>query len=58
VSRAGRIIQAGTPDEVFRRRATGFVAVLTRQSIARLGLAEGEPAHVTFKASAAHVFSR
>ena len=35
-----------------------FVAVLTRQSIARLGLAEGEPAYVTFKASAAHVFGR
>jgi len=35
-----------------------FVAVLTRQSIARLGLAEGEPAYVTFKASAVHVFKR
>jgi len=35
-----------------------FVAVLTRQSIARLDLAEGEPAYVTFKASAVHVFKR
>jgi molybdopterin-binding protein len=35
-----------------------FVAVLTRQSIARLGLAEGGPAHVTFKASAVHVIPR
>ncbi|MDD3071183.1 MAG: ABC transporter ATP-binding protein, partial [Methanoculleus horonobensis] len=35
-----------------------FVAVLTRQSVARLGLVEGEPASVTFKASAVHVFKR
>ena len=35
-----------------------FVAVLTRQSVARLGLVEGEPANVTFKASAVHVFKR
>ncbi len=35
-----------------------FVAVLTRQSVARLGLVEGEPACVTFKASAVHVFER
>ena len=35
-----------------------FVAVLTRQSVARLGLAEGEGAHITFKASAVHVFER
>jgi len=35
-----------------------FVAVLTRQSVARLGLVEGEPANVTFKASAVHVFRR
>ena len=42
------VVDAGRP----------FVAVLTRQSIARLGLAEGEPAYVTFKASAVHVFAR
>ncbi|KUK63329.1 ATP-binding cassette domain-containing protein [Methanoculleus sp.] len=42
------VVDAGLP----------FVAVLTRQSIARLGLAEGEPASVTFKASAVHVFTR
>lgn len=35
-----------------------FVAVLTRQSVARLGLAEGEVAYITFKASAVHVFAR
>jgi molybdopterin-binding protein len=35
-----------------------FVAVLTRQSIARLNLTEGGPASVTFKASAVHVFVR
>jgi molybdopterin-binding protein len=35
-----------------------FVAVLTRQSINRLGLVEGGPASVTFKASAVHVFTR
>ncbi|BBL67201.1 ABC transporter ATP-binding protein [Methanoculleus chikugoensis] len=35
-----------------------FVAVLTPQSVARLGLVEGEPAYVTFKASAVHVFKR
>ncbi len=35
-----------------------FVAVLTRQSVARLDLAEGEQAHITFKASAVHVFPR
>ena len=34
------------------------MAVLTRQSVARLGLAEAEPASVTFKASAVHVFKR
>ena len=42
------VVDAGVP----------FVAVLTRQSIARLGLAEGGPAHVTFKASAVHVIPR
>ncbi|CVK31401.1 TOBE domain-containing protein [Methanoculleus bourgensis] len=42
------VVNAGLP----------FVAVLTRQSVARLGLAEGEEAHVTFKASAVHVFPR
>ena len=42
------VVNAGLP----------FVAVLTRQSVARLGLAEGEQAHVTFKASAVHVFPR
>jgi molybdopterin-binding protein len=42
------VVDAGVP----------FVAVLTRQSIARLGLAEGGPAFVTFKASAVHVFNR
>ena len=35
-----------------------FVAVLTPQSVARLGLVEGERAYVTFKASAVHVFKR
>jgi molybdate transport system ATP-binding protein len=42
------VVDAGLP----------FVAVLTRQSVARLGLVEGEPASVTFKASAVHVFKR
>ena len=42
------VIDAGLP----------FVAVLTRQSVARLDLVEGEQAHVTFKASAVHVFPR
>ncbi|WP_292519040.1 ABC transporter ATP-binding protein [Methanoculleus sp.] len=42
------VVDAGLP----------FVAVLTRQSIARLDLAEGGPASVTFKASAVHVFVR
>lgn len=35
-----------------------FVAVLTRQSIARLSLAEGGRAYITFKASAVRVFAR
>ena len=35
-----------------------FVAILTPQSVARLGLTEGKPAYVTFKASAVHVFGR
>lgn len=35
-----------------------FVAVLTRQSVARLHLTEGGPAYITFKASAVHVFKR
>ncbi|MDD4253541.1 MAG: ABC transporter ATP-binding protein [Methanoculleus horonobensis] len=42
------VVDAGLP----------FVAVLTRQSVARLALVEGEPASVTFKASAVHVFKR
>jgi molybdate transport system ATP-binding protein len=42
------VVDAGLP----------FVAVLTRQSVARLDLAEGERAHITFKASAVHVFPR
>ena len=42
------VVDAGVP----------FVAVLTRQSMARLGLVPGGPAHVTFKASAVHVFPR
>jgi molybdopterin-binding protein len=42
------VVDAGLP----------FVAVLTRQSVARLDLAEGERAHITFKASAVHVFLR
>jgi len=42
------VVNAGLP----------FVAVLTRQSVARLDLVEGEQAHVTFKASAVHVFPR
>lgn len=42
------VVDAGLP----------LVAVLTRQSIIRLGLTEGEEAHVTFKASAVHVFPR
>ena len=42
------VVDAGLP----------FVAVLTRQSIARLGLVEGGQAYVTFKASAVHVFAR
>ncbi|WP_214020083.1 ATP-binding cassette domain-containing protein [Methanoculleus sp.] len=48
----------GMFSRVFVDTGLPFVAVLTRQSIARLGLAEGEPAHVTFKASAVHVFTR
>ena len=35
-----------------------FVAILPPQSVARLGLTEGKPAYVTFKASAVHVFGR
>jgi molybdate transport system ATP-binding protein len=42
------VVDAGVP----------FVCVLTRQSIARLGLAEGEPIYLTFKASAVHAFPR
>ncbi|NMC89648.1 MAG: ATP-binding cassette domain-containing protein [Methanomicrobiales archaeon] len=42
------VVDAGLP----------LVAVLTRQSVARLDLAEGERAHITFKASAVHVFPR
>lgn len=42
------VVDAGLP----------FVAVLTRQSVARLDLAEGERAHIIFKASAVHVFPR
>ncbi|MDN7024710.1 ATP-binding cassette domain-containing protein [Methanoculleus sp. FWC-SCC1] len=35
-----------------------FVCALTRQSIRRLGLAEGEAVYLTFKASAVHAFPR
>jgi molybdate transport system ATP-binding protein len=42
------VVDAGVP----------FVCVLTRQSIRRLGLAEGESVYVTFKASAVHAFPR
>ncbi|MDD3857956.1 MAG: ATP-binding cassette domain-containing protein [Methanoculleus sp.] len=52
------IRQNGIFSRVFVDTGLPFVAVLTPQSVARLGLVEGEPAYVTFKASAVHVFKR
>ncbi|MCT8336169.1 ATP-binding cassette domain-containing protein [Methanoculleus sp. Afa-1] len=50
--------QNGIFSRVVVETGVPFVAVLTRQSIARLDLAEGKEAYVTFKASAVHVFMR